>query len=451
MSRALIVCLLAGVAPSAMAQSVTFTPLAPAPAPYSGTTQVTAIAGNGSRVAGNAETATGTFVRAVSWNADGTFAGGAPAVIPGEVSFGAALDQNGDVLFGTRWLPFGPTFIERPFRYNIASGSFTVFATSLGGNTTAMELNDVNASGTLALITRTDPATGLNDAIRVDVLTSAVTALGSDQRNGFALNAAGDVAVGELADSNFRGWRFAVGAPAVDQNTCEFSNDQLCQTQVGTPLPRNADARAVSAEGNWIGGAALVGDGYGNGFDVPYATNGTDLFVASIDGCGYGGGATLDISSESAVGGPVVVGRFGCNNQPQAFFWTAADGLVNLQNYLSDAGLDLSNWFLTDATAVSDDGLTIAGNGFFGGQFRSWVATRVPAGAACDDIDFNNNGVFPEDQDVVDFFEVLAGGSPGTCDPVEGCNDIDFNNNDVFPEDQDVIDFFEVLAGGECP
>ncbi|HLP84047.1 MAG TPA: hypothetical protein VK157_06830 [Phycisphaerales bacterium] len=69
---------------------------------------------------------------------------------------------------------------------------------------------------------------------------------------------------------------------------------------------------------------------------------------------------------------------------------------------------------------------------------------ECPAG--CDGIDFNGNGVFPEDQDVVDFFNVLAGADcpPGTC------NDIDFNNNGVFPEDQDVVDFFNVLAGGTC-
>jgi hypothetical protein len=69
----------------------------------------------------------------------------------------------------------------------------------------------------------------------------------------------------------------------------------------------------------------------------------------------------------------------------------------------------------------------------------------------CDDIDFNNNGVFPEDQDVIDFFDVLAGGNPASCNAVQGCNDIDFNNNGVFPEDQDVVDFFNVLAGGNCP
>ncbi|HLP84238.1 MAG TPA: hypothetical protein VK157_07805 [Phycisphaerales bacterium] len=72
------------------------------------------------------------------------------------------------------------------------------------------------------------------------------------------------------------------------------------------------------------------------------------------------------------------------------------------------------------------------------------IDTFISPVAGCDSIDFNNNGVFPEDQDVVDFFAVLAGGE------CAACSDIDFNNNGVFPEDQDVIDFFTVLAGGEC-
>jgi hypothetical protein len=71
-----------------------------------------------------------------------------------------------------------------------------------------------------------------------------------------------------------------------------------------------------------------------------------------------------------------------------------------------------------------------------------------PAPPPCDSIDFNRNTVFPEDQDVIDFFNVLAGGD---CSPGNTCNDIDFNNNTVFPEDADVIDFFNVLAGGTCP
>ncbi len=64
----------------------------------------------------------------------------------------------------------------------------------------------------------------------------------------------------------------------------------------------------------------------------------------------------------------------------------------------------------------------------------------------CDSIDFNGNGVFPEDQDIIDYFVVLAGGQCST----DTCSDIDFNNNGVFPEDQDIVDYFSVLAGGPC-
>ena len=87
----------------------------------------------------------------------------------------------------------------------------------------------------------------------------------------------------------------------------------------------------------------------------------------------------------------------------------------------------------------------------FNGWFQApleWPYRIVGTSAsvtACDSIDFNQNGVFPEDQDVVDFFDVLAGGE------CAACSDIDFNNNGVFPEDQDVVDFFNVLAGGNCP
>jgi hypothetical protein len=69
----------------------------------------------------------------------------------------------------------------------------------------------------------------------------------------------------------------------------------------------------------------------------------------------------------------------------------------------------------------------------------------------CDTIDFNRNGVFPEDQDVIDYFNVLAGAPCPYLLPLGVPCDIDFNNNEVFPEDQDVIDFFNTLAGGACP
>jgi hypothetical protein len=65
----------------------------------------------------------------------------------------------------------------------------------------------------------------------------------------------------------------------------------------------------------------------------------------------------------------------------------------------------------------------------------------------CDSVDFNGNTIFPEDQDIIDFFNVLAG---APC-PTGTCNDVDFNNNTIFPEDQDIIDFLNTLAGATCP
>jgi hypothetical protein len=69
-----------------------------------------------------------------------------------------------------------------------------------------------------------------------------------------------------------------------------------------------------------------------------------------------------------------------------------------------------------------------------------------PPVLTCGDIDFNNDAVWPSDQDTINFFDVLAG---APC-PTLRCDTIDFNRNGVVPEDQDVIDFFNVLAGGTC-
>ncbi|HLP83294.1 MAG TPA: M1 family aminopeptidase [Phycisphaerales bacterium] len=66
----------------------------------------------------------------------------------------------------------------------------------------------------------------------------------------------------------------------------------------------------------------------------------------------------------------------------------------------------------TLAAGISLDGeFTTAlptGDGLPGGNA---VFAFTIIGAPCTDIDFNNNGVFPEDQDVIDFFNVLAGGT----------------------------------------
>ncbi|HLP83291.1 MAG TPA: cytochrome c peroxidase [Phycisphaerales bacterium] len=98
-------------------------------------------------------------------------------------------------------------------------------------------------------------------------------------------------------------------------------------------------------------------------------------------------------------------------------------------------------WHVTDAAAAGGVAMSSVGQlTFFCGSL----------GCGCDPIDFNRNGVFPEDADVIDFFNVLAGGPCTVSDVSLPQCDMDFNNNGVFPEDEDVVDFFNVLAGGSC-
>jgi hypothetical protein len=69
-------------------------------------------------------------------------------------------------------------------------------------------------------------------------------------------------------------------------------------------------------------------------------------------------------------------------------------------------------------------------------------ATSIPA---CGDIDFNNDGVFPDLADVAAFFEEFGGA--GAC-PV--CDPIDFNRDGVFPDNADLEAFVRVFGGGAC-
>ena len=80
---------------------------------------------------------------------------------------------------------------------------------------------------------------------------------------------------------------------------------------------------------------------------------------------------------------------------------------------------------------------------------RLWILSVALASlcrAQCDSIDFNQDGLFPDTQDVDDFRTVLAGGESST-----GAHaDIDFNNDGVFPDPEDFAAFVRVFSGGPC-
>jgi len=70
----------------------------------------------------------------------------------------------------------------------------------------------------------------------------------------------------------------------------------------------------------------------------------------------------------------------------------------------------------------------------------------LTVGGGCDSIDFNGDGLFPDNTDLEDFLSVFGGGpcSTGTC------GDIDFNNDGLFPDNTDLEAFFSVFGGGPC-
>ena len=89
------------------------------------------------------------------------------------------------------------------------------------------------------------------------------------------------------------------------------------------------------------------------------------------------------------------------------------------------------------------------GDGTAGGM--SGTITVTPAGPTCDSVDFNQDELFPDVQDIGDFLLVFAGGDCPTAPPVgNGCGDIDFNNDGLFPDVQDIEALLSVFAGGPC-
>ncbi len=121
-------------------------------------------------------------------------------------------------------------------------------------------------------------------------------------------------------------------------------------------------ANAVSADGSTI---------------VGWGTSGTSIYAEAsiwrdgvITGLGDLPGAEADSQALAVSGdGSVVVGlgisNQGCGSCGSAFIWDDTNGMRFLDDVLTeDYGIDLDGWFLEVATAISDDGQTIAGIGY---------------------------------------------------------------------------------------
>ncbi len=80
-----------------------------------------------------------------------------------------------------------------------------------------------------------------------------------------------------------------------------------------------------------------------------------------------------------------------------------------------------------------------------GAVFLAAATVEVPV-PACDSIDFNGDGLFPDTADIDDFLSVFSGGPCST----GACGDVDFNNDGLFPDTLDIDSLLSVFSGGAC-
>jgi uncharacterized membrane protein len=182
---------------------------------------------------------------------------------------------------------------------------------------------------------------------------------------------------------------------------------------------------------------------------APYANGSGAAFRLTASGyqelisCSQLGIGSATATAASADGSAIVGSDTCLTNGP--WLWRQGTGLRSIRELATALAIDPAIEFVS-ANAISDDGSTIAGTLYLpDGSDLTAYTLRIPT--PCDSIDFNNDSLFPSDQDLIDFLSVLAGGPCST----PTCNDIDFNNDSLFPSDDDLITYLRVLAGAPCP
>lgn len=101
----------------------------------------------------------------------------------------------------------------------------------------------------------------------------------------------------------------------------------------------------------------------------------------------------------------------------------------------------------TQMNVFSD--LGFAATSFRGATSSDDAVVSVSFEGQCGSIDYDGDGLFPEDGDFVCYMAILAGGlcrEPGPC----GVRPQDFDNDSAFPEDEDLILLLQVMAGQPC-
>jgi probable HAF family extracellular repeat protein len=106
------------------------------------------------------------------------------------------------------------------------------------------------------------------------------------------------------------------------------------------------------------------------------SSNGVNLTATAV-GLGFLSGGSISAATDISGSGHTVVGWGNTASGNRAFLYTDQTGMIDLGTYLTQQGVDLSGWTLTQANAISGDGSTIVGTGTHNGVTEAWAANLV--------------------------------------------------------------------------
>ena len=167
-------------------------------------------------------------------------------------------------------------------------------------------------------------------------------------------------------------------------------DDDLTGARRGARWVDGVESLLDAPEGIFLGGAeavtadgrVIVGGNAGNDFVRNRAYRWTEARGGEIIGMlpnddPLAGAYAFAVNGD----GSVIVGASGASGR-DAFVWTRTAGMFKLQDYLIELGVDLDDWILDTALAISTDGTIIAGWGYRGTppflRVQSYIVEGLP-------------------------------------------------------------------------
>ncbi len=274
-------------------------------------------------------------------------------------STGQKINDDGSVIIGTSY----GTLNYEAFRWTAGSGMTALGALAGGLYSYA---NGVSADGSVVVGYSMSAASGFGrgEAFRWTSGTGMVSlgdfAGGVLDSQAYATNSDGSIIVGYGTNaSGIEAFRWTSGTGLVG----------LGELAGGSYF---SNAKAISADET-----VIVGDSNSaNGYEAFRWTSGTGMVGLGDLAGGIFYSRAFDVSAD----GSVIVGYGSSASGAEAFLWTQSTGMQSLADILTADGVDLTNWVLSSANDISDDGNIIVGQATHNGNTTAFLVNLLAGG-----------------------------------------------------------------------